>query len=125
MNTCPIYRRSGGHSYNYTIPGPIGSILTRGIDLKKYKDLPFAWSLCGSCSDVSPVKIDIHEQLYRWRQIVARAGHLPASKKLGMQMGGWVLRSPGRFAWAGALGRRLIALTPAWLTRTATGWSMR
>ncbi len=24
LNTCPVYRRSGGYSYNYTIPGPIG-----------------------------------------------------------------------------------------------------
>ena len=48
-NTCPVYRRSGGHSYGYTVPGPIGSILTPGIDLKKYSDLPFASTLCGSC----------------------------------------------------------------------------
>ena len=27
MNTCPVYRRSGGFSYSYGIPGPIGSIL--------------------------------------------------------------------------------------------------
>ena len=24
MNTCPVYRRSGGYSYSYFIPGPIG-----------------------------------------------------------------------------------------------------
>ena len=29
MNTCPVYRRSGGHSYGSTVPGPIGSILHR------------------------------------------------------------------------------------------------
>ena len=22
MNTCPVYRRSGGHSYDATVPGP-------------------------------------------------------------------------------------------------------
>ncbi len=67
-NTCPVFRRSGGHSYNSTVSGPIGAILTPGINLKKYSSLPFASSLCGSCSDVCPVKIDIHEQLYKWRQ---------------------------------------------------------
>ena len=41
MNTCPIYRRSGGHSYTYTIPGPIGAILSPGKDLKKHSSLPF------------------------------------------------------------------------------------
>ena len=24
MNTCPVYRRSGGYSYSYFIPGPLG-----------------------------------------------------------------------------------------------------
>ena len=52
MNTCPIYRRSGGHSYGYTIPGPIGAILTPNINLEKYSDLPLASTLCGSYSDV-------------------------------------------------------------------------
>ena len=63
MNTCPIYRRSGGYSYGSTVPGPIGSILSPGLDMKKYSTLPFASTLCGSCSDVCPVKINIHEQL--------------------------------------------------------------
>jgi L-lactate dehydrogenase complex protein LldF len=27
MNTCPVFRRSGGHSYGTHVPGPIGSIL--------------------------------------------------------------------------------------------------
>ncbi|RZK32919.1 MAG: lactate utilization protein, partial [Hymenobacter sp.] len=60
MNTCPVYRRSGGHSYDFTVPGPIGSILSPNIDLKKHSTLPFASTLCGSCTDVCPVKIDIH-----------------------------------------------------------------
>ena len=29
--------------------------------------LPFACSLCGSCTDVCPVKIDLHHQLLAWR----------------------------------------------------------
>src|SRR6202011_6246453 len=29
MNTCPVYRRSGGHSYGVTVAGPIGSVLDR------------------------------------------------------------------------------------------------
>ncbi|HHB77850.1 MAG TPA: lactate utilization protein, partial [Saprospiraceae bacterium] len=76
MNTCPIYRRSGGHSYHFTIPGPIGSILAPTTDMKAHSDLPFASTLCGSCGDVCPVKIDIPNQLYRWRQDIAEAGGL-------------------------------------------------
>jgi L-lactate dehydrogenase complex protein LldF len=44
LNTCPVYRLSGGHSYGYTIPGPIGSILTPRVDIKQYSDLPYASS---------------------------------------------------------------------------------
>lgn len=115
MNTCPIYRRSGGHSYGYTVPGPIGSILTPGIDLKKYSDLPFASTLCGSCSDVCPVKIDIHEQLYKWRQLIAEEGHLPAAKKKSMVMAGNVLSKPKRYRWFGRMARRALK----WLPRFA------
>jgi L-lactate dehydrogenase complex protein LldF len=62
MNTCPVYRKSGGHSYHTAVAGPIGSILAPNLDMKKYADLPFASTLCGSCSNVCPVKIDIHDQ---------------------------------------------------------------
>ncbi|GIX41559.1 MAG: 4Fe-4S ferredoxin [Leptospiraceae bacterium] len=68
LNTCPVYRRSGGHSYHATIPGPIGSILNPHKNKKEYWDLPFASSLCGSCSNICPVKIDIHNQLFLLRQ---------------------------------------------------------
>ncbi len=112
MNTCPIYRRSGGHSYGYTIPGPIGSILTPGINLKAYSGLPFASTLCGSCSDVCPVKINIHEQLYRWRQAIAGQGRLPAVKRRSMQLAGWIMARPGWYGALGKLARRALRILP-------------
>ena len=105
MNTCPIYRRSGGHSYNATIPGPIGSILSPGIDLKKHSSLPFASTLCGSCSDVCPVKIDIHTQLYKWRQIITKETPQPALKKASMKMMGTVFANPMKFERVGKVAR--------------------
>jgi L-lactate dehydrogenase complex protein LldF len=63
------------------------------------------------------VKIDIHEQLYRWRQVVAAAGHVTVGKRWAMKVGGWVLRRPRRLRWAGAWGRRLLRLAPAGLLR--------
>lgn len=114
MNTCPIYRRSGGHSYDTTIPGPIGSILTPGIDLKKNADLPFASTLCGSCSDVCPVKINIHEQLYRWRQVIAEAGILPASKTMGMKAAAAVFARPSMYSTSGKIARTALRLLPDW-----------
>ena len=103
LNTCPVYRRSGGHSYGATVPGPIGSILTPGLlDMRAYHTLPFASTLCGSCSDVCPVKIDIHEQLYAWRQVIAREGHPPTRKRWLMRIAGMVFSRP---RWYRALGR--------------------
>ena len=67
MNTCPIFRRSGGHNYSYVIPGPIGANLGCSRDVKKYGELAFASTLCGSCSLVCPVKINLHEQLVAYR----------------------------------------------------------
>jgi L-lactate dehydrogenase complex protein LldF len=108
MNTCPVYRRSGGHSYHNAIAGPIGSILAPNIDMAKNADLPFASTLCGSCSNVCPVKIDIHTQLYKWRQVLAEGGHVQVSKKLGMKGLATVLAHPGLYRFAGKVGRTLL-----------------
>jgi len=105
MNTCPIYRRSGGHSYDATIPGPIGSILSPGKDLKKHSSLPFASTLCGSCSDVCPVKIDIHSQLYKWRQIITKETPQPFVKKASMKMMGKIFAKPMQFERVGKVAR--------------------
>jgi L-lactate dehydrogenase complex protein LldF len=112
MNTCPVFRRSGGHSYGSTVPGPIGSILAPGTDLKRYSTLPFASTLCGSCSDVCPVKINIHEQLYLWRQEAAAAGEVPIAKRTASRMAARVLASPRLYRAAGRLMRRSLAALP-------------
>jgi len=83
MNTCPVFRKTGGHSYESTIPGPIGAILSPHYDSEKYKSLPFASSLCGSCSAVCPVKIDIDKQLYTWRQLLTKDGSNLMASQLG------------------------------------------
>lgn len=115
MNTCPVYRRSGGHSYGYTVPGPIGSILSPNVDMREYATLPFASTLCGSCTDVCPVKIDIHQQLYKWRQVIAREGLLPASKRQGMKVLGKIFANPGLYRMAGKVGRSALRFAPEFL----------
>jgi len=94
MNTCPVYRRSGGLSYGATYSGPIGAIIDPTYDLRKYSTLPFASTLNGSCTAVCPVRINIHDQLYKWRQIIAERNALPFTKKQAMKMGGKLLASP-------------------------------
>ncbi len=108
LNTCPVYRRSGGHSYHTAIAGPIGSILAPNLDMNKNADLPFASTLCGSCSNVCPVKIDIHDQLYKWRQVLVKEGHTPKAKTIAMQGMAAVLSRPKVFELAGKVGRFVI-----------------
>ena len=62
-------------------------------DINEYKDLPFASSLCGSCSDVCPVKIDIHNQLYKWRQEINAKTTASTSKKIMMSFASKALAS--------------------------------
>jgi L-lactate dehydrogenase complex protein LldF len=114
MNTCPIYRSSGGHSYGSVIPGPIGSILSPGFDLQKHSSLPFASTLCGSCSDVCPVKIDIHQQLYKWRQIISehQAQGLKAS---AMKGSGWLFGHPTVYKFSATLLRETLKISPRWI----------
>jgi L-lactate dehydrogenase complex protein LldF len=122
MNTCPVYRRSGGHSYHTAISGPIGSILAPNLDMKKYADLPFASTLCGSCSNVCPVKIDIHEQLYKWRQVLVKEGHVPASKVAGIKAMNWTLSNSSAFDTAGKAGRWVMKHIPIMVQNSLNPW---
>ena len=122
MNTCPVYRRSGGHSYHVTVPGPIGSILAPNKNLDEYSDLPFASTLCGACSNVCPVKINIHDQLYAWRQRIVAAGHVTASKKIGMQAMNFVLSNPKVFNLSGKIGRSMLRSFPSVAANSLNPW---
>ena len=122
MNTCPVYRRSGGHSYHTAIAGPIGSILAPNLDMTKFADLPFASTLCGSCSNVCPVKIDIHEQLYKWRQVLVKGGHVPKAKEIGVKAMSVVLSSPRFYQWSGKLGRSVMRAMPFMVNNSMNPW---
>ncbi|NML40507.1 lactate utilization protein [Chitinophaga sp. G-6-1-13] len=122
MNTCPVYRRSGGHSYHTAVAGPIGSILAPNLDMKDYADLPFASTLCGSCSNVCPVKIDIHQQLYKWRQVLVQEGHTSAAKTAGMKVMNAVLSKPGNFKKAGKMGRWVLRAFPGMVNNRFNPW---
>ena len=115
MNTCPVYRRSGGYSYAATIPGPIGSILSPARDAAEHSSLPHACSLCGSCSDVCPVKIDIHHQLLTWRREIAARGLLPLKKRLAMRAASFLLRHTWLYRALGKMARVVVPWLPRWL----------
>jgi L-lactate dehydrogenase complex protein LldF len=108
MNTCPVYRRSGGLSYGATYMGPIGIIMMPTVDIRRYHELPFASTINGSCSNVCPVQINIHEQIYEWRGVMDAAGQFSTTKKAAMKVAGAVLSNPRAYRAAAAGG--LVAL---------------
>lgn len=115
MNTCPVYRRSGGHSYQSTVPGPIGSILTPLQTPEKHNSLPFACSLCGSCTDVCPVKIDLHHQLFSMREMLDGKQLIGTSKKLSMKFASVLLSHPWMVNIAGKVARTALRWLPRFL----------
>lgn len=122
MNTCPVYRRSGGHSYHTAIAGPIGSILAPNLNMKKYADLPFASTLCGSCTHVCPVKIDIHDQLYKWRQLIVKEDHIAVSKKMTMGIMNVLLSNPVFYRASGKMGRWILKYLPFTIKNIFNPW---
>ncbi|WP_303839895.1 lactate utilization protein B [Apibacter mensalis] len=115
MNTCPVYRRSGGLSYESTYSGPIGIILSPTFDLEKYKELPYHSTLCGSCSDVCPVKIDISDQIYKWRKLVVDKGYMPSNRKYALKAAGAVLGHPHLFRTTEAFTEKALPIVPDFL----------
>jgi L-lactate dehydrogenase complex protein LldF len=70
LNACPVYKNIGGHAYGATYSGPIGAVITPHLKgMQEYKHLSYASSLCGNCTEVCPVKINIHEMLLENRTI--------------------------------------------------------
>lgn len=79
MARCPVYREVGGWAYGWVYPGPLGAILTpQLLGFEKAGKLPFASSLCGACSQICPVKVDIAHQLVRLRAESIAANASPA-----------------------------------------------
>ncbi|MFW6170832.1 MAG: lactate utilization protein B [Planctomycetota bacterium] len=115
LNTCPVYRRSGGHSYHATIPGPIGSVLNPTRDGEAYYSLPYACSLCGSCADICPVKIPLDQLLLDLRGEMAAAKYLPWPKRLLMKVTSFVMQRTWLFSWSGKVARWVGPWMPRWL----------
>lgn len=99
VNVCPVYRHIGGHSYGSIYQGPIGAVLTPILGgYEKYKELPFASSLCAACTDECPVGIPLHDLLIKHREkIVEEYGLTETSEKWMMKGFGMGTSSPPLF----------------------------
>ncbi len=100
LNACPVYKNIGGHTYKTTYSGPIGAVITPHLQgIEKYMHLSFASSLCGNCTEVCPVRINLHELLLHNRHKAVEEHHTTGAEKLG-----W-------FGWKQAcLSRRMMNL---------------
>lgn len=126
LNTCPVYRQTGGHAYGSPYAGPIGAILTPQLQQMHHaQSLPYASSLCGACFEVCPVKINIPEVLIELRAQVVNQEREHATRwfdpmYLGMKAANFAFASAGRFRIAqrlGRLGLRFFAGKDGWIHR--------
>jgi L-lactate dehydrogenase complex protein LldF len=113
LNTCPVYRKAGGHSYGWVYSGPIGAVLTpQLIPARLARDLPFASTLCGACGDVCPVKIPLPKLLLTMRQRITEDpnwdGGISPLQKLPVRLHGWLLTHPRIY--------HLAARAATWMT---------
>lgn len=92
LNACPVYKNIGGHTYGSTYSGPIGSVITPHLQgMEEFKHLSYASSLCGNCTEVCAVKINLHELLLENRKESVEEGFTSFSEKMAWKI--WKLAS--------------------------------
>src|SRR5690242_8030045 len=108
LNTCPVYRKIGGHSFPWVYSGPIGAIITpQFMGVGHEPSLPFASSLCGACGEVCPVKIDIPKVLLELRSDVKKAETRDNQSRIerwAFRAFAWLMTHPRLFEMAGRIG---------------------
>lgn len=95
LNACPVYKNIGGHSYETTYSGPIGKVITpylSGVD--EYKHLSNASSLCGNCTEVCPMRINLHELLLDNRHEAVTQGTSTLAERVAWKA--WMMASLNR-----------------------------
>ncbi len=115
LNVCPVYRNIGGHTYETTYSGPIGSVISPHlVGMEETNHLSFASSLCGACTSVCPVRINLHNLLLLNRRQSVQEGHQGVGEKRVMGL------------WKRAMmSRRLLDLAPGKVKNWALGWLLR
>ena len=87
LNACPVYKNVGGHTYGSTYSGPIGAVITPNLKgMADWKHLSYASSLCGNCTEVCAVKINLHELLLENRHESVEQGHTDFSERMAWKM---------------------------------------
>jgi L-lactate dehydrogenase complex protein LldF len=107
LNSCPVYRETGGHAYGSPYSGPIGAVITPLLfGLENYPALPHASTLCGECKVVCPVRIDLPRMLLELRAEEAELGLLSPLDSLAEKTAAFVMGSPRRWGLGAGLARQ-------------------
>lgn len=110
LNSCPVYKNIGGHTYNTTYSGPIGSVITPFLNnFNEQKHLSFASSLCGKCTTVCPVKIPLHELLLVNRNYAVKNGYSTFIEKRAVKMSTKVFNSRKKMEMISGLSKNSLA----------------
>jgi L-lactate dehydrogenase complex protein LldF len=87
LNACPVYKNIGGHAYETTYSGPIGAVITPHLkEIGEWKHLSYASSLCGNCTEVCAVKINLHELLLENRHEAVDEGTSTWGEKIAWKV---------------------------------------
>ena len=110
LNACPVFKQVGGHTYGTTYQGPIGSVLTPHLRGAEFDHLSYASSLCGACTSVCPVKIDLHHHLLQNRRNSTTRDNGRWTERIAFRLWQWTMLSSTRFSLAGKLARLALQL---------------
>ena len=115
LNVCPVYRNIGGHTYETTYSGPIGSVISPHlVGMADTNHLSFASTLCGACTSVCPVRINLHNLLLINRRQSVEEGHQGTGEKRIIGL------------WKRAMmSRRVLDLAPSNVKNWGLNWILR
>jgi L-lactate dehydrogenase complex protein LldF len=120
LNACPVYKNIGGHAYGVTYSGPIGSVITPQMQgLPEFKHLSYASSLCGNCTEVCPVRINLHELLLENRKEAVEEGDATITERMAWKA--WKLAMTNR----GLLNQGTGNLKSKVVKKLFKGWAER
>lgn len=105
LDHCPVLQRIGGHAYGWTYPGPIGAALGPLLDPERAAHLAKASTLCGACTEVCPVRIDLHRAIREARAEMVQTGKFAPAGGVGLRVGATVLARPRLYRFLSRLAR--------------------
>lgn len=111
LNACPVYRKIGGHAYSSVYVGPIGQLLTPLLESAAAReDFPQACTLCESCRDACPVRIELPEMFILMRDESVRRCRVSLAQRLGFRLWAWVMRHPVLYRLSSRMARVGLAI---------------